>query len=83
MLTKLIEFEFETKYEELRSYPQNLKAKLNLWLPEGEKPVCEIVIMINGFLDGAMEEKVNNRLLNQTYYYKLIIIERTSNYIYN
>jgi len=31
--------------------------------------------MINGFLDGAMEERVNNRLLNQTYYYKFIAEE--------
>ena len=75
MPTKLIEFEFETKYEVLRNFPGNLLANLKLWLPEGDKPVTEIVIMINGFLDGAMEEKVNNRLLNQTYYYKFIAEE--------
>lgn len=75
MPTKLIEFELETKYEELRSYPQNLRAKLNLWLPEGEKPVTEIVIMINGFLDGVLEEKLNNRFLDQKYYYKFIAEE--------
>ena len=75
MPTKLIEIEFDTKYEELRSYPQNLRAKLNLWLPEGEKPVTEIVIMINGFLDGVLEEKLNNRFLDQKYYYKFIAEE--------
>lgn len=75
MPTKLIEFKFDTKYEVLQNFPGNLLANLKLWLPEGNKSVTEIVIMINGFLDGAMEEKVNNRLLNQTYYYKFIAEE--------
>ena len=75
MPTKLIEIEFDTKYEELRSYPQNLRAKLNLWLPEGDKPVTEIVIMINGFLDGLLEERLNDIYLNRRYFYKFIAEE--------
>lgn len=75
MPTQLLEFEFNTEYEELRNFPQNLRAKLNLWLPEGNRPVTEIVIMINGFLDGLLEEKLNQIYLNRRYFYKFIAEE--------
>lgn len=70
-----IDFEFETNYEELRNFPNNQKAKLRLWLPEPNKPVNEVVIMINGFLDGTMDVRLNAKLLNQKYYYKFIAEE--------
>lgn len=66
-----IDFNFESKYEVINQFPKNLNTKLYLWSPQDNQSANDIVIMVNGFLDGTLGERGNRRAWEK-YFYKFI-----------
>ena len=60
---ELLEFESTSEYEILNTnFSNNGLFKIPVWKPDETKPCNQVLIMINGFLEGVeMEERRRNR----------------------
>ena len=62
-----IDFESNTQYEFLKNnYSSNSVFKIPFWKPDSIKPCTEVLIMINGFLEGVDNDtRIRNRHINR------------------